>query len=56
MIPKGRRDTAEKQHKTENNEKYAVSAKNEKRTENEKSKKIETPERTPYTHSCLTEA
>ena len=49
MIRKGRRDTTEKQHKTENNEKHAaheMSAKNEKHTENEKSKKIEAPERT----------
>ena len=49
MIRKVRRDTTEKQRKTENNEKYAareMSAKNEKHTENEKSKNIETPERT----------
>ena len=49
MIRKGRRDTTEQPHKTENNEKYAaheMSAKNEKHTENEKRKKIETPVRT----------
>ena len=52
MIRKVSRGTAEQQRKTENNEKYAareMSAKNEKHTENEKGKKIETPERTDDT-------